>query len=61
MLRAAGGVDQRRLLAFLNEHAAAMPRKMLRYASEQLGHKQREYFLAMKKEKRNQSEGEELK
>jgi len=35
-LREAGKHDQPRLLAFLDEHAAAMPRTTLRYATEKL-------------------------
>jgi 3-methyladenine DNA glycosylase AlkD len=51
MLRAAGDVDRQRLLAFLDEHAAIMPRTALRYAIEHFDEEQREHYLAMKKVK----------
>ncbi|HYH13386.1 MAG TPA: DNA alkylation repair protein [Thermomicrobiales bacterium] len=47
-LREAGKQDQPRLLAFLDSHAAAMPRTMLRTAIEKLGKDQRTRYLAMK-------------
>jgi 3-methyladenine DNA glycosylase AlkD len=50
MLRYGGDVDRKRLLAFLDQHAAHMPRMMLRYAIEKLDKKQRERYLAMGKE-----------
>jgi 3-methyladenine DNA glycosylase AlkD len=49
MLRAAGGVDQKRLLKFLDKHAATMPRTALRYAIEHLNQKQRTHYLGLKK------------
>ncbi len=49
MLRAAGGVDQKRLLQFLDQHAATMPRTVLRYAIEHLNQKQRTHYLGLKK------------
>ena len=49
-LRYAGDKDRKQLLAFLNKHAATMPRVALRYAIEKLDKKQREHFLGMKKE-----------
>jgi 3-methyladenine DNA glycosylase AlkD len=49
MLRAAGGVDQKRLLEFLDKHAATMPRTALRYAIEHLNQKQRTHYLGLKK------------
>jgi 3-methyladenine DNA glycosylase AlkD len=51
MLRTAGGVDRKRLLSFLDKHAATMPRTLLRYSIEKLDKKQREHYLGMKKVK----------
>jgi 3-methyladenine DNA glycosylase AlkD len=47
-LRAAGGVDPQRLLAFLDQHAPIMPRTALRYAIEHLTLAQRRYYLSLK-------------
>ena len=47
-LREAGKKDQQRLLQFLDEHAAVMPRTALRYAIEHLAAEQREHYLGMK-------------
>jgi 3-methyladenine DNA glycosylase AlkD len=49
MLRAAGGVDRKKLLRFLDSHAATMPRTLLRYSIEHLDKKQRDHYLSMKK------------
>ena len=49
MLRSAGDVDRKRLLAFLDVHAATMPRVLLRYSIEKLDKKQREHYLGLKK------------
>ncbi len=49
MLRAAGDVDRPRAVLFLDLHAAAMPRTMLRYAVEKLDKKQKEHYLGMGK------------
>lgn len=49
MLRAAGGSDPKKLLAFLDKHAATMPRTALRYAIEHLDKKQKAHYLDMKK------------
>lgn len=51
MLRAAGDIDRPRLLRFLNEHAAAMPRTALRYAIEHLDKDLRGYYLKLKRDK----------
>ena len=48
MLRAAGEIDRPRLLAFLDQHAATMPRVLLRYSIEKLDKPQRDHYLAMK-------------
>lgn len=48
MLRAAGGSDPRKLLAFLDKHAATMPRTALRYSIEHLDKKQRAHYLSLK-------------
>jgi 3-methyladenine DNA glycosylase AlkD len=48
MLRVAGGVDEPRLLAFLDEHAATMPRITLRNAIEKFDKPKREYYLNLK-------------
>jgi hypothetical protein len=47
MLREAGKRDELRLLAFLEAHAATMPRVMLRYAMEKLDKGVRDRYLAM--------------
>jgi 3-methyladenine DNA glycosylase AlkD len=49
MLRSAGGVDRKKLLSFLDKHAATMPRTLLRYSIEHLDKKQRDHYLSMKK------------
>lgn len=51
MLRAAGDADRPRLLRFLDEYAAAMPRTALRYAIEHLDKDQRDHYLKLKKGK----------
>ncbi|AOS64122.1 DNA alkylation repair protein [Actinoalloteichus hymeniacidonis] len=48
-VREAGRKDPARLLAFLDQHAAAMPRTMLRYAIEHLDADQRAYYRGLKK------------
>ena len=47
-VREAGKKDRQRLLSFLDRHAAAMPRTMLRYATEHLDKEQRDHYLGMK-------------
>jgi hypothetical protein len=48
-LRAAGDVDRPRLLRFLDEHAATMPRTMLRYALEHFEAAQRQHYLSQRR------------
>lgn len=50
-LRFAGDKDHKRLLKFLDEYAATMPRVTLRYATEHFEKKQREYYLSLKDQK----------
>lgn len=45
MLRFAGDVDRKRLLSFLDRHAATMPRTLLRYAIEKLDKKQKDHYM----------------
>lgn len=47
-LRAAGDKDPARLAAFLDRHAPAMPRVMLRYAIEHLDPARREHYRALR-------------
>jgi hypothetical protein len=47
-LREAGKHDRARLLAFLDEHAAAMPRTMLRYAIEHLDPEVGEHYRSLR-------------
>ena len=47
-LRFAGDKDRKRLMQFLDKHAATMPRVTLRYAIEKFDKKQREYYLKLK-------------
>ncbi len=48
MLREVGKRDVKRLLTFLDQHVAKMPRPMLRYAIEKPPEKPRQAYLAMK-------------
>lgn len=48
MLREAGKVDEIELVNFLNQHAAAMPRTMLRYAIERLKPSEKKLYLSKK-------------
>ena len=47
LLREAGKHDRDRLLAFLDTHAAVMPRTMLRYAMEHLAPEVREHYRSL--------------
>ena len=47
-IRQAGVSDRPRLLAFLDRHAATMPRTFLRYAIEHLNPTQKKYYMDMK-------------
>lgn len=49
MLRAAGDVDRAALVKFLDDHAATMPRVLLRYSIEKLDKPLREHYLGIKK------------
>jgi 3-methyladenine DNA glycosylase AlkD len=49
LLREAGKKDRPRLLRFLDQHAATMPRTLLRYAIEHLDTEQRGYYMGLKK------------
>jgi 3-methyladenine DNA glycosylase AlkD len=49
MLREAGKKDRQRLLSFLDEHAAVMPRTLLTYAMEHLDKEQRAHYRGLRK------------
>jgi len=49
MLRFAGDKDKKKLMAFLDKHAATMPRTLLRYSIEKLDKKQKEHYMGLKK------------
>jgi 3-methyladenine DNA glycosylase AlkD len=49
MLRAIGDKDTDRLVAFLETHAATMPRVMLRYAIEKFAPDERKMWMARAK------------
>ena len=49
MVRAAGDVDRKRLLKFLDKYAASMPRVLLRYSIEKLPKDQREHYMKLRK------------
>lgn len=46
-VRHAGQTDRKRLLRFLDQHAATMPRTMLRYATEKLDNEQRDHYRSL--------------
>jgi 3-methyladenine DNA glycosylase AlkD len=48
-LRYAGDKDRKKLVKFLDKHAATMPRVTLRYALEHFDKKQKEYYMDLKK------------
>jgi 3-methyladenine DNA glycosylase AlkD len=48
-IREAGKRDVKRLKAFLDKHAATMPRVALRYTIEKLPRKDRDHYLSLKK------------
>lgn len=50
MLRFAGDKDRKRLLEFLDKHAATMPRTLLRYSIEKLDPKKRAYYMSAAKQ-----------
>jgi len=45
MLRFAGDKDKKRLLAFLDQYAAVMPRTLLRYSIEKLDKKLKAHYM----------------
>lgn len=49
MLRFAGDKEREKLLSFLDEHAATMPRILLRYSIEKLDKAQRDHYLNLKR------------
>jgi 3-methyladenine DNA glycosylase AlkD len=53
MLRAAGDADRKKLLGFLDKHAATMPRTLLRYSIEHLDKQQREHYMGRKQPGKN--------
>ena len=47
MLREAGKADETALKAFLDDHAATMPRTMLRYSLERLTPADRQHYMTV--------------
>lgn len=50
-IRHAGQQDRQKLLSFLDQYAAKMPRTMLRYATEKLDKEQKKHYRSLKKDK----------
>ena len=50
MLREAGKRDLAGLTFFLDQHAAEMPRTMLRYSLEKLSTEKRKHYMEMKQQ-----------
>ena len=50
-IREAGKRDEGRLIAFLNDYAATMPRVTLRFAIEKFDPEIRKYYLGLSKQK----------
>jgi len=48
-LRSAGDRDRKKMLKFLDKHAATMPRVTLRYALEHFDKKQRDHYMNLRK------------
>ncbi|MBE7471742.1 MAG: hypothetical protein DPW09_35165 [Anaerolineae bacterium] len=48
MLRVAGQKDRQKLLSFLDQYAATMPRTLLRYALEHFDKEQRDHYMSKK-------------
>jgi 3-methyladenine DNA glycosylase AlkD len=51
MLRTAGTKDRQKLVNFLDQHAATMPRTLLRYSIEHFDKEQRAHYMSLKKAK----------
>jgi 3-methyladenine DNA glycosylase AlkD len=49
MLRFAGDKKRERLITFLDQYAAILPRTLLRYSIEKLDKKMKEYYMGLKK------------
>jgi 3-methyladenine DNA glycosylase AlkD len=49
MLRFAADKDQKKLVNFLDKHAATMPRTLLRYAIEKMDKKKKEHYMSLAK------------
>lgn len=48
MLRFAGTKNKKKLISFLDNYAASMPRTLLRYSIEHFSKKEKEYYMKMK-------------